>query len=124
MHELGITTEIIAIVTRQAQGRKITKVVLEIGKVSGILADSVRFCFEMCCQGTVAEGASLEILEPPGRARCRSCGHEIELDQPFGQCGCGNVDLELLSGAELTIKEIEVLECALPADAPTQPEPN
>ena len=123
MHELGITSEIIAIVTEQSQGRKVTKVVLEIGKLSAILPDAVRFCFEMCGKGTVAEGASLEIIEPPGRARCRVCGLEIELEQPFGQCSCGCVDLEWLTGSEMTIKEMEVLECALPADVPTPTEP-
>jgi hydrogenase nickel incorporation protein HypA/HybF len=69
----------------------------------------VRFCFDLCCEGTLLEGAALEILEPPGLGRCRACGEEIQLEQPFGQCGCGSVDLDLVSGDELRIREMEVV---------------
>jgi hydrogenase nickel incorporation protein HypA/HybF len=108
MHELSITEEIIAIVAEHARGAKVTRVVLEIGKLSAVLPDAVRFCFDLCSQGTVADGAVLEILETPGRARCRACGAEVSLDRPYGQCGCGGTDLEWLSGEELRVKEMEV----------------
>ncbi len=108
MHELGITQEIIEIVSEHSRGAKVTRVVLEIGKLSAILPDAVRFCFDLCSEGTVAEGASLEILEIPGQARCRECGSLVTLDKPFGRCDCGNTDLEWLAGAELRIKEMEV----------------
>ncbi len=55
------------------------------------------------------EGASLEILQTPGRARCRDCGSEVRLERPFGRCACGNTDLEWLTGEELKIKEFEVI---------------
>ena len=55
------------------------------------------------------EGASLEIIETPGRARCRQCGTEMLLERPFGRCGCGSTDLEWLAGGELKIQEIEVI---------------
>jgi hydrogenase nickel incorporation protein HypA/HybF len=108
MHELGITQEIIAVVSDHARGAKVTRVVLEIGKLSAVLPEAVRFCFDLCSQGTVADGAVLEIVETPGRARCRACGAEVRLDRPFGRCGCGGTDLEWLSGEELRIKEMEV----------------
>ena len=109
MHELGITQEIIALVSEHSRGRKVTCVVLEIGKLSAILPDAVRFCFDLCSEGTAAEGARLEIIEIPGRARCRACAGEVELDRPFGRCACGGTDLEWLSGEELRIKELEVV---------------
>jgi hydrogenase nickel incorporation protein HypA/HybF len=108
MHELGITQEIIAIVTEQSRGARVTRVVLEIGKLSMVLPDAVRFCFDLCSAGTVAEGALLEIIETPGRARCRACGAKVTLDRPFGRCACGGSDLEWLAGEELKIKEMEV----------------
>ena len=42
MHELGITQEIIEIVSEHSKGAKVTRVVLEIGKLSAILPDAVR----------------------------------------------------------------------------------
>ena len=109
MHELGITQEVVSIATEHSGGRRVTRVVLEIGKLSGMLPDSVRFCFELCAQGTVVEGAVLEVIETPGLARCRVCGSEVSLDRPFGQCACGNTDLEWLTGDELRVRELEVV---------------
>lgn len=109
MHELWITQEIIAIVSERARGAKVRRVVIEIGKLSAVLPDAVRFCFDLCGEGTVVEGAQLEILETPGRARCRQCGAEMLLDRPFGRCACGGTDLEWLAGEELKIKEMEVV---------------
>ncbi|MEH2402298.1 hydrogenase maturation nickel metallochaperone HypA [Nostoc sp.] len=110
MHELGITQNIVAIVTEHAKGTKVQRVLLEIGKLSAIMPDAIRFCFDICTQGTVLEGATLEILEIPGLGRCRQCGAEIALNKPFGICNCGSVQLDLITGEELKIKEIEIEE--------------
>ncbi|MDZ8189106.1 MAG: hydrogenase maturation nickel metallochaperone HypA [Nostoc sp. ChiSLP02] len=110
MHELGITQNIVAIVAEHAKGAKVQRVSLEIGKLSAIMPDAIRFCFDICTQGTVLQGATLEILEIPGLARCQQCGAEIYLDKPFGSCNCGSVELHLVSGEELKIKEIEIEE--------------
>ena len=47
MHELAITQDIIVAVCEHAQGTKIKRIVLEIGKLSAVLPDAVRFCFEL-----------------------------------------------------------------------------
>jgi hydrogenase nickel incorporation protein HypA/HybF len=108
MHELGIAQEIVAIVAEHAGGSKVTRVVLEIGRHALILPDSIRFCFDLCSEGTVAQGARLEIREVPGRARCRDCGAEVALEQPFGTCDCGGADLQWLGGDEIKVKEMEI----------------
>jgi hydrogenase nickel incorporation protein HypA/HybF len=110
MHELGITQNIVAIVTEHANGKKVSRVLLEIGKLSAIMPDAIRFCFDICAQGTVLEGAKLEILEIPGLGECRRCGAKIILEKPFGICECGSVQLNLITGEELKIKEIEIEE--------------
>jgi len=108
MHELGLAQEIVEIVSERAQGARVRRVVLEIGKLAAVLPDALRFCFDLCAEETVLEGASLDIIETPGRARCRVCGGGVHLDRPLGQCACGSTDLEWLSGEELKIKEFEV----------------
>lgn len=108
MHELAITQEVVEILRDRAGARRVRRVVLEIGKLSAVLPDAVRFCFDMCAEGTPAEGAVLEIVEPPGRARCRACGAEVILERPLGLCRCGSTDLEWISGEELKIREMEV----------------
>ncbi|WYL96144.1 MAG: hydrogenase maturation nickel metallochaperone HypA [Gloeotrichia echinulata IR180] len=110
MHELGITQNIVAIVSEHAKGAKVSRVLLEIGKLSAIMPDAIRFCFDICSQGTVLAGSTLEILEIPGLGKCRQCGAEIALDKPFGICQCGSLELDLINGEELKIKEIEIEE--------------
>lgn len=110
MHELGITQNIVSIVSEHANGKKVQRVLLEIGQLSAIMPDAVRFCFDICSQGTVLETAKLEIIEIPGLAVCGECGTEIVLEKPFGKCNCGSNRLDLIAGEELKIKEIEVEE--------------
>jgi hydrogenase nickel incorporation protein HypA/HybF len=109
VHELGITQEVVALAEQAAAGRRVTRVVFEIGKLSGVLPDAVRFCFELCAEGTSVAGAVLEIVEPPGKARCRACGGGVELARPLGQCGCGSRELDWVSGDELRVREVEVV---------------
>ncbi|WP_071188916.1 hydrogenase maturation nickel metallochaperone HypA [Trichormus sp. NMC-1] len=108
MHELGITQNIIAIVRENAQGKKVQRVLLEIGQLSAIMPDAIKFCFDICAKDTIVEGALLEILEIPGMAKCRQCGTKFYVEKPFGICECGSVQLDIITGEELKIKEIEV----------------
>lgn len=108
MHELGLTQDIVEVVSEKAAGHRVHRIVLEIGRLSAVLPDTIRFCFDICAEGTAAEGAQLDIIETPGRARCRRCAGEVTLERAFGRCNCGCTDLDWLSGDELKIKEMEI----------------
>jgi hydrogenase nickel incorporation protein HypA/HybF len=124
MHELGIAQAIVEEVSERARGARVLRVVLQLGKLAAVLPDALQFCFDLAAQETPLAGASLEIIEVPGRARCRECGGDVQLDRPFGRCACGSTSLEWLAGEELIIKEFEVASCAKPAVAPTTPGPD
>ena len=109
MHELGITRNIVAIVTEHAHGARVKRVALEIGQLSAILPDSIRFCFDVCSKDTLLEGAELTIAVIPGKGRCRDCGREMAIQQVFGRCACGSRQVQCIAGEELKIKEMEVL---------------
>lgn len=108
MHELAIAESVVDAVTRKLPGARITRVHLEIGALSGVVADSIRFCFDLATEGTSLEGATLEITEPPARCRCRSCGTEFQPDSPVVLCGCGSADVAVLGGEELNILAVQV----------------
>lgn len=112
MHELGITQNIVAIVSEAANGRKVRRVTLEIGELSGVMADAVSFCFDVVAQGTVLEGAELDIRAVPGRARCGDCGAEFDIAALYTPCACGSRRLERLRGEELNVKTMELEEAA------------
>jgi hydrogenase nickel incorporation protein HypA/HybF len=67
VHELSITRNVVAIVSERATGQRVTRVRLEIGRLSAVVPDSIRFCFDICAQGTPLEGATLEIVESAGQ---------------------------------------------------------
>ncbi len=108
MHELSITQSVVSAVTARMRDAPVRRIRLEVGQLSGLVPDSVRFCFEMVAAGTTCEGAALEIDEPPGRARCRSCGVTFETGEVLPLCSCGSADVEVLGGRELRILEVEI----------------
>ena len=67
MHELSITRNVVAIVSERAEGQRVTRVRLEIGRLTAVMPDSIRFCFDICAQGTPLAGAELEIVESAGQ---------------------------------------------------------
>jgi hydrogenase nickel incorporation protein HypA/HybF len=108
VHELSITQSVVDAVVEHFDGARIARVRLEIGRLAGVLPDAVRFAFDVVAAGTPVEGARLEIDEPAGRARCRDCLDEFELEDPIPLCPCGSARIELLSGADLRIVSVEV----------------
>jgi hydrogenase nickel incorporation protein HypA/HybF len=109
VHELGLVEEVVSLCAERSGGARVTRIVLEIGKLSAVLPDAVRSCFDAVATGTPAEGAVLDIVETPGLARCLACGAHLELSRPFGICACGATELEWLAGDELRIREMEVV---------------
>jgi hydrogenase nickel incorporation protein HypA/HybF len=112
MHELGIVCELVELATARAGGARVTRVVFEIGRLSGVLPDAVAFSFDLVAEGTPVQGAVLEIVEIPGRARCSLCRVETALSHPYGRCECGSTELQILAGQELKIRRLEVVSCA------------
>jgi hydrogenase nickel incorporation protein HypA/HybF len=112
MHELALTCAIVEAVDAAANGRRVLRVTLDIGRLSGVMTDAIRFCFAEAANGTHAEGAALDIRQIDGRALCRRCGAEFATPDLYTACDCGALDIERLHGEELTVKSIEVEEAA------------
>ena len=115
MHEMGIATEIVRIVTESIPpdmiGSKVARVNLKVGKLSAVVPQSLRFCFEIVAKETPVEGARLEIQEVAVIARCKRCDYNWEIGEPVFSCPkCQSGSIEMLSGRELDIDSIELEE--------------
>ncbi len=112
MHESGIASSLLEIIEREALpygGLKVINVRLRIGKLSGVMPDALRFAFEALSKGGVAEGALLDIEEVPLRIRCNGCGRTSDAESFFMACPhCKGVEVEIIAGRELEIKEMEI----------------
>ncbi len=106
---MSITQGIVDICLQYAKGRRIKNVVIQIGQISGVVPEAVEFCFAACSVETAAEGAVLEIQQPPGMGRCIECALIQPLERLYDPCReCGSYALEIIGGEEIRVLEIEI----------------
>ncbi|MDY6904487.1 MAG: hydrogenase maturation nickel metallochaperone HypA [Thermodesulfobacteriota bacterium] len=115
MHEMGIAVQIVEIaaasIPPDLETPSVERVNIKVGKLSAVIPQSLRFCFEIATKDTPLEGATLSIEEIPVTTCCKSCGHQQTITSPEFICeSCGSGDLDILSGRELDIESIELAE--------------
>jgi hydrogenase nickel incorporation protein HypA/HybF len=115
MHEMGIALRIVEIATdslpADLRAARVTKVNLKVGKLAAVVPESLRFCFDVAVKESALEGAILSIEEVPVVARCKDCRAQWTIDEPVFVCQtCQSGSLEILSGRELDIESIEIVE--------------
>jgi hydrogenase nickel incorporation protein HypA/HybF len=110
LHELAISEAIVTEVCQHVGAAKVCRIVLEIGRLSAVMPDAVRFCFDLAAKGTAVEGASLEIIEILPKGRCRQCASvRLVADWQWATCvDCGSLDIDFEAGRELRIRSVEV----------------
>lgn len=112
MHEMSLAEnvrEIIEESARQNDFRRVRRVVLEIGQLSAVEPDAMRFCFDAVMRGTLAEGAELQIVETPGQGVCQDCGTVVEMQERYGLCpACGSTRLQVTAGEKMCVKDLAV----------------
>jgi len=114
MHELGIAQSILDVV-RQAvpedQASAVRWVRIRVGQFSGIVPDSLEFCFRAIVGETPMSQAGLAIEQVPTVFQCKKCAYRFQVNDLEFQCqSCQSPDLEIISGRELDIVEIELAE--------------
>ncbi|MEW6259763.1 MAG: hydrogenase maturation nickel metallochaperone HypA [Thermodesulfobacteriota bacterium] len=115
MHEMGIALQIIDIacasIPEEMKPARVESILLRAGKLSAIIPDNLRFCFEVASKGTAVEGAELRIEEVPVVVRCKDCGGNWTVNGPAFRCeACESGNIEMISGRELDIVSIELEE--------------
>ncbi len=112
MHEMSLCEGVLQVLEQNAvtQGYTRVKTVwLEIGRLSGVEPEAMRFSFDVVMRGSLADGATLEIVEKPGEAWCMQCAKTVTVGQRFDACPeCGGYQLQVTAGDEMRIRELEV----------------
>lgn len=112
MHELAITRSMFDIVLNYAQAagaKKVTKISLVIGEMTGVVAESVQFYLDLLSKTTVAENAVVSIKSVSPGAKCRHCHHTFVARELDWTCpNCKEAGIEIVSGKELFVESIEV----------------
>lgn len=112
MHELSLAESLLETIEDEAQKqgfRRVRRVWLEVGALSGVDPEALRFGFEVATQHSCAAGASLEILSSPGQAWCFACNRPVEIAEYYDGCPhCQGHQLQVTGGRQFQLKELEV----------------
>jgi hydrogenase nickel incorporation protein HypA/HybF len=108
MHELSLMESVVSSVDEKVGTARVAVVRLEVGRLAAVVPEALRFCFGVCARDTSLENAALEIQLIDGRGRCGSCHEEQAVERLGMLCRCGSAELQILSGLELRVTEVEV----------------
>lgn len=113
MHELSIALGIVKIAedeTAKAKAKKVTKIELEIGVLSGVELESLNFVWESAIKYSVLEFAEKEITVVKGKGKCIDCDTEFDMENIYDICPKCNSNFKgILQGKELKVKALEVI---------------
>ncbi|UXM85114.1 hydrogenase maturation nickel metallochaperone HypA [Methanococcus aeolicus] len=115
MHELSYATSIVNAImehiTNMEQAnkvKKVSKINLEIGELTFINFEQLKFAFEVASEGTLCKDAELEAEFLKPHIACNNCGYRGELtanDEFEVKCPeCGSLSLKISGGKEFNIK--------------------
>ncbi|MDP2005853.1 MAG: hydrogenase maturation nickel metallochaperone HypA [Rubrivivax sp.] len=112
MHEMSLAESVREIVddTARAHGAQRVKVVrLEIGRLSQVEVEAMRFAFEVVQHGSLAEGARLDIVEADGTAWCMRCSESVVITRRGDPCPrCASYQLQVTGGDRMRVMDIEI----------------
>ena len=114
MHELSIAQSILSIAENAApknNGAVVTSIGLQIGELSGIEIDSLKFALSVIKEHTVLERADLDIEVVKGEAQCTECKTVFPMSYFGSSCPkCGSYFVRVLKGREMKVLNIVVDE--------------
>ena len=112
MHEMSLCEGVLQVLESESakQGfSRVKQVWLEIGELSGVEIDAMRFCYDAVTRDSLAQDSTLNIINIPGLAWCMQCSRSVAVKQRFDECpDCGSYQLQVTTGDEMRIKELEV----------------
>lgn len=112
MHEMSLCEGVLQIIESEAKKQQFTRVkrvIIDVGVLSGVEIAAFEFAFEVVMRGSIAETSLLEINELPAEAWCMPCAEAVTITEHYSPCPkCDSYQLQVSSGDELKVKELEV----------------
>ncbi len=112
MHEMSLAESVLKIVDAAAASQgfeRVTEIRLEIGALSGVEIDAMRFCMDAVLRHSLAEGAGVVFEIVPGQGWCMQCGDNVEIGALYDPCPrCGSYQVQPTGGTEMRVKNLLV----------------
>ncbi|UCE75437.1 MAG: hydrogenase maturation nickel metallochaperone HypA, partial [Methanomassiliicoccales archaeon] len=84
MHEYSIMVDIVKAALKSLEGyvvENVKKIFLEVGELTFLNPEQLRFCFKALTEDNILKGAVLVITEKKAQIECTSCGYKGDLEQ-------------------------------------------
>jgi len=112
MHEYSVVQALLEQCEHYAAengAEKITKVVVKIGRLSGVEAHLLEIAFNTFKEQTVCDGADFVMNLQPVVIRCKTCGKESVLEALHYCCpACESIDVEVTDGEDMLLMSLEM----------------
>jgi hydrogenase nickel incorporation protein HypA/HybF len=109
MHEFTLTQNLLDVVLKNADSKRVVQINLLIGPFSGDREESIRFYWRDLAKGSPGEGASLHFEHFALDVKCLNCSGAFYLDEEVSMCRhCFNERMGLLSGEDVRLESIEL----------------
>ena len=112
MHELSVAQSIVEIVEQhipQNRSQAVQAIKVKVGELSGVVPESLDFCFQAIVDGTPLKRAALQIELVPFSLLCSDCTEVNNTEPGIVLCpNCGGVNTRVVGGTELLVIEIEL----------------
>ena len=112
MHEASLVSSLaenLLELKRREGGRRIVRFKVEIGELSGVDPEAFRLAYEILRESLEdLRETEMELSLVPARFQCGNCGQSFSGDY-LAECpGCRSLEKIVLSGEELTLREVEL----------------
>ena len=110
MHEFSVASSIAELVKRHAGSRRVEKITVDNGVLSGVFADSLVFYLDLIMEEKGSKGVVIEVREVPARCACE-CGEVYETRRFTDPCPkCGGFKRRIERGKECVVESLEVAD--------------
>jgi len=113
LHEVSLlenVREILQDHAREQHFTQVKKITLEIGCLSGVEPEALRFGFSAVMKGSLAEEAELILTQLEGQGRCAACQSLVKMQYHYDSCTlCEHPFVTVLQGNEMRIKDLVVI---------------
>lgn len=120
MHEFSVVQSLLDLIEKHAlenKAKSVSKVVIKVGKMSGIEPHLLKIAFDTFKEKTICENAKLEMVIQDVIAKCEDCNKDFTIENNRFICPfCNSYNLQIVDGEDMYLMSLELDIGELPTD--------
>lgn len=114
MHEYSIVQALLSQceeILKENNAKAVQKVVVKIGKMSGVEPHLLEVAFHTFKEKTVCDGAEFVMNVQPLTVECNRCNSITELKEIYYKCPqCDSLDIRVIDGEDMFLMTLELIK--------------